>query len=66
MGETLGKQNIAGDPYDLHCAKCKTTDNLRMHPQRIEGLMVGWLFLCQGCSREGVYKIMAEMQEAAK
>ncbi len=35
------KRAIAGDPYDTHCAKSRVTNNLRMHPQRIDRIEHG-------------------------
>lgn len=40
-------------PTKVHCYECLSACNLQMHPHRKNGLMVGWIFLCEEHEPEG-------------
>jgi len=35
--------------FVAHCVKCQETDELALFAHRVEGQMVGWLFVCAKC-----------------
>ena len=33
--------------YVVYCLLCGSSSNLRLFPHRIQGQMVGWIFICE-------------------
>jgi len=42
-------KGLGMDNYKVHCLFCQTDEHLQMHAHRINGKMVGWIFVCLGC-----------------
>jgi len=37
----------------IHCFKCFTTYRLTMYPQLANGFLIGWIFSCDECIKDG-------------
>ena len=39
--------------FMIHCFKCFTTYRLTMYPQLANGFLIGWIFSCDECIKDG-------------
>ena len=45
-------KQLQDEDYNMHCAYCKSADNLSCVPHRIGGAMIGFVFTCNMCWRK--------------
>ena len=63
-----GKITQGLEQYFVHCFFCGTTKDLMMQPHRIDGKMVGWVFVCAECEHLVIGKnfVLADPQPQGK